>query len=224
MKDIIILGAGGLGQEIAWLIEEINESDKRWNLLGYLENELSLQREQLIGYPVLGQDEQAKDYKDAYFVLGVGDPRLRRRIVERLKKYNLKWASLISPTVRVHPSNVIGEGVVIGRYTDLTVNCRIGNYVMLNIHVVLGHEVEVGDFSIIEPNVTINGEAKIGNTCLVGANAFVRDVVVGDHVTVGAGSVVVKNVEPDCVVAGVPARVIKKGSPKHTLTRSERKR
>ena len=51
---------------------------------------------------------------------------------------------------------------------------------------------------------------------------FVRDVMVGDGVTVGAGSVVVKNVEPDCVVAGVPAQIIRRGAPKHTLTKTER--
>ena len=93
---------------------------------------------------------------------------------------------------------------------------------MLNIHVVLGHKVEIGDFSIISPNVTINGNAKIGKSTSIGSNAFVRDVIIGDYVTVGASSCVIKPVESDCVVAGVPASVIRKGAPVHRITRTLR--
>jgi sugar O-acyltransferase (sialic acid O-acetyltransferase NeuD family) len=176
----------------------------------------------VIGYPVLGTDADAVRYRGVHFALGIGDPRLRRAIVENLRPLGVQWATLVSPTVRVHPSNRLGVGVVIGRLTDLTVNCTIGNHVMLNIHAVLGHSVVVGDFSIVDPNVTINGEARIGSTCLVGANAFVRDVVVGDYSTIGAGSVVVKDVEADCVVAGVPAKVIRSGAPRHAVTKAMR--
>jgi sugar O-acyltransferase (sialic acid O-acetyltransferase NeuD family) len=222
MKDLIILGAGGLGQEMAWLAEEINDHDREWNLLGYLDPDPATAGTAPLGYPVLASDAEAARFKGAYFVLGVGDPRLRRRIVESIGAAGHNWATLISPTTRVHPSNSLGTGVVVGRYTDMTVNCRIGNFVVLNIHVVLGHAVEVDDYSVVDPNVTINGEGRIGKECLIGANAFVRDVIVGDGVTVGAGSVVVKNVEADCVVAGVPAQVIRRGAPRHTLTKSQR--
>ena len=218
----MILGAGGLGQEIAWLIEEINREKEVWRILGYLDSDQSCHDKKYLGYPVLGDDSDASQLEDVSFVLGVGDPRLRKRLVESIGIQGKSWPTLISPTVQVHKSNTLGLGVVIGRLTDLTVNCVIGNFVMLNIHAVLGHAVEIGNYSLVDPNVTINGEARIGSCCLVGANAFVRDVRVEDGVTIGAGSVVVRDVEPDCVVAGVPAKVIRRGSPKHTLTKSER--
>lgn len=223
MKKIIILGAGGLGKEIAWLIEEINESNQEWEILGYLDSHPSVINMELLGYKVLGPFEDAYKYVDAYFVVAFGDPRMRENTIQLVSKYNLKWATLISPTVRVHKSNRLGIGVVIGRYTDLTVECNIGNHVMLNIHVVLGHKVEIGDFSIISPNVTLNGAAKIGKACSIGANAFVRDVEIGDYVTVGASSCVIKPIESDCVVAGVPAVIIRKGAPVHSVTKTLRK-
>jgi len=223
MKDIIIIGAGGLAQEMAWLIEEINEGGPMWNLLGYLDPDPTLVGREIIGYPVLGSDDCAVRYPQAWFVPGIGDPRLKHRIIDSLKSLGVdNWATLISPTVRVHPSNVFGQGVVIGRNTDLTTGCILEDHVFVNIHVVLGHGVRIGPYTSVNPNVMINGEARIGSTCLIGANAFVRDVVVGDGVTVGAGSVVIGDVEPDCVVAGVPAKVIRQGSPRHTLTKSER--
>jgi sugar O-acyltransferase (sialic acid O-acetyltransferase NeuD family) len=219
MKDIIVLGAGGLGQEVAWLVEEINDCKHEWNLLGFLDSHPSVKDMTLIDYPVLGSFEDAYKYPNAQFVVAFGDPRMRKKVVDIVSEFNVDWATLISPTVRVHKSNKFGYGVVVGRYTDLTLDCLIGNHVMLNIHVVLGHRVEIGDYSIISPNVTINGGAKIGKCCSVGANAFVRDITIGDYVTIGASSCVIKPVESECVVAGVPAIIIRKGAPVHSVTK-----
>ena len=219
MKKIIILGAGGLGKEIAWLIEEINENKKEWEILGFLDSHPSVKNMELLGYKVLGPFEDAFKFPDAFFVIAFGDPRLREKVVNIVAQYDVKWATLISPTVKVHRTNKLGIGVIISRYTDLTVECTIGNHVMLNIHVVLGHKVEIGDFSIVSPNTTINGAAIIGKSCSIGANVFVRDIVIGDYVTVGASSCVIKPVESDCVVAGIPADVIRKGAPIHSVTK-----
>lgn len=222
MKEIIILGAGGLGQEIAWLIEEINDSKETWKLLGYLDSHPSVQGMTLSNYPVLGTFEDAKKYTNVYFVIAFGDPRKRQETVELVSKFNVQWATLISPTVRIHQSNKLGKGVVIGRNTDLTLDCEIDDFVMLNIHVVLGHDVKIGKFSIISPNVTINGGARIGEVCSIGANAFVRDIEIHDFVTVGASSCVIKDVESNCVVGGVPAKIIHKGAPINSVTKSLR--
>ena len=222
MKDLIILGAGALGQEVAWLVEEINEKKKEWNLLGFLDDYLSIQNEKILGYPILGPYSKAIEYKEAYFVVAFGDARLRKEIALEISNYNVNWANLYSPTVRIHKSNKIGKGVVIGRYTDLTINCDIGDFVYLNIHVVLGHEVKIDNYSIVSPNVTINGGASIGSACQIGANVFIREISVGDNVTIGASSCVVKDVDSDCVIVGVPAKIIHKGKPNTSISRSER--
>lgn len=222
MKKIIIVGAGALGQEIVWLIEEINEHKPKWDIIGFLDDYAFESKKKILGYPCLGKYQDIKKFKDSYFVIAFGDPRVREKIYEDINGDLYNWASLISPTVRIHSSNRIGKGVVIGRNTDFTVNCVINDFVYLNIHVVLGHEVEVGSFTIISPNVTINGGGKIGRCCQIGANAFVKDVKVGDYSTIGASSCVVKPVEEYCVVAGVPAKVLHTGTPKTSISRSER--
>jgi sugar O-acyltransferase (sialic acid O-acetyltransferase NeuD family) len=222
MKQIIILGAGGLGQEIAWLIEEINESKETWQILGYLDSHPSVQGLTLANYPVLGTFEDAIKYPESYFVIAFGDPRKRYETFQLVSKYNLNWATLISPTVRVHESNKLGTGVVIGRNTNLTLHCELDDFVMLNIHVVIGHDVKIGKFSIVSPNVTINGGARIGKICSIGANAFVRDINIDDLVTVGACSCVVKDVASNCVVGGVPAKIIQGGVPNNSVTKTMR--
>ena len=50
----------------------------------------------------------------------------------------------------------------------------------------------------------------IGKQCFIGARAIIMPGVnIGDHVIVGAGSVVTKDVKPNCIVAGNPAKIIK---------------
>ena len=222
MKDLVIIGAGALGQEVAWLVEEINEKNQTWNILGFLDDFGIENDKKFLGFKCIGKYSDITGFPDAYFIIAFGDARLREKIYLDINGDKYKWATLISPTVRIHSSNSIGKGVVIGRYTDLTVNCTIHDFVYLNIHVVLGHEVEVGEFSIISPNVTVNGGGKIGKSCQIGANAFVKDVVIGDYSTVGASSCVVKPVEQYCVVAGVPAKVLHTGTPMTSISRSER--
>jgi sugar O-acyltransferase (sialic acid O-acetyltransferase NeuD family) len=219
VQDLIILGSGGLAQEYAWLVEEINESRKSFNLLGYLDDDEAKIGVEYIGYRVLGPVKDVLKYPSAKFIAGVGDPRARKLVVEKAGLPRDRWATLVSPTVRLHPSHRIGVGVMIGRYSDLTVGCDIGDHAMVNIHVVLGHSVRVGAFSVISPNVTINGEGIIGSLCYIGANSFVRNCRVADGATVGAGAAVVKDVPENCVVAGVPARILHEGKPSHVLTR-----
>ena len=58
----------------------------------------------------------------------------------------------------------------------------------------------------------IKSDVKIGKNCFIGANALILPgVTIGDEVIVGAGSVVTKNVENNTIVAGNPAKIIKKG-------------
>lgn len=222
MNKIIIIGAGALGQELAWLVEEINDFRPTWDLLGFLDDFAFEKSNSILGYPVLGKIGNLESFSDTSFVLAFGDPRVREKLYHNLSGDQFNWASLVSPTVRVHKTNVLGKGVIIGRYSDLTVNCRIDDFVFINIHVVLGHEVEVGSFSVISPNVTVHGGAKIGRSCQIGANSYIKDVKIGDFSTVGASSCVVKPVEENCVVVGVPAKVLHLGIPNTSISRSER--
>ncbi|ATD31833.1 acetyltransferase [Macrococcus sp. IME1552] len=52
---------------------------------------------------------------------------------------------------------------------------------------------------------------RIGNDVWIGANVIIKDgIIIGDGAIIGAGSVVTKNVEPYTIVAGVPAKMIRK--------------
>lgn len=59
------------------------------------------------------------------------------------------------------------------------------------------------------PNLNIFGKIEIKDKCFIGINSIILpNVTIGPNSVIGAGSVVTKDVPPNTVVAGVPAKVI----------------
>ncbi len=85
------------------------------------------------------------------------------------------------------------------------------------IGVVVHGRSTIGNNCIIGQGITIGGKSqiyevpKIGNKVYIAAGSrILGDVTIGNNVVIGANSVVVNNVEDNCVVAGIPAKVIKR--------------
>ena len=96
---------------------------------------------------------------------------------------------------------------------------RIGNGVFIDhgMGVVIGETAEVGDHCLLYQGVTLGGTGKesgkrhptLENNVVVGAGAKVLGALkIGTNTRIGAGSVVVRDVEANCTVVGIPGRVI----------------
>ncbi|WLH02849.1 acyltransferase [Pseudomonas beijingensis] len=85
-------------------------------------------------------------------------------------------------------------------------NCRISH----NVRIYTSSAMADSDFS--KPPVgTKQGDVKIGDFCWVGANVFINpDVTIGENSVVGANSVVTKNIPPNEIWGGVPAKLIRR--------------
>jgi serine acetyltransferase len=102
-------------------------------------------------------------------------------------------------------STVIGKGFVLHHATSLVLNSKV----VFGDNVTLNHNTTIGN------NTTMKGKdlgsPKIGNNVTVGPNSVIIDPIdIGNNVIIGAGSVVVKDVSSNPIVAGNPARLIKK--------------
>ncbi|MCF2518455.1 serine acetyltransferase [Dyadobacter sp. CY351] len=94
----------------------------------------------------------------------------------------------------------IGAGLRVYHFPGIVIHrdVKIGKNCTLRQATTIGNKTDNGGCPVIGNNVNIGA-----NVCILG------DIVIGDHVTIGAGSVVVKSVPAHSVVAGNPARVIK---------------
>lgn len=98
--------------------------------------------------------------------------------------------------------------------TDIGYGLYIGHprCIVINKGVVIGDNVNLMQFLTIGTNY--DTPAKIGNNVYIGPMCcIVEDVNIGDNATIGAGAVVVKDVEEDATVAGVPAHVLNFDNP-----------
>ena len=212
MKNIVIIGAGGFGREVAWLIEDINKVNKQWNLLGFIDENIKNHGKVVNGYKVLGGFEFLENKNDIYYVCAIGKSSIRKRVVEdKCDNLKIKAATLIHPSVIMSNNfNTIGEGSIVCAANVLTVNISIGKHSIINLDCTIGHDVKMGNFSTIYPSSNISGECIIGECTEVGTGTqVIQGKKIGDNCILGAGSVVINDINENCVVVGIPAKVIK---------------
>lgn len=101
-------------------------------------------------------------------------------------------------------NNVCIDRAVMGS-TFLSKNVKVDNLVHI------AHGVQIGENSLIIANAMIAGSVNIGRNCWVApSSSIIQKATIGDNSTVGIGSVVLKNVEDNSTVVGVPAKKLDK--------------
>ena len=212
MKNIVIIGAGGFAREVQWLINDINKVNKEWNILGFIDENPSNKGKELNGNIVVGSFEDILkiDNQDIYYVCAVGDPIIKKKLVEKAEDMNLKPAILIHPSVIISEFVSVGEGSIICAGNIITVNIHIGKHVIVNIDSTIGHDAIIEDYSTILPSVNISGNTVIEECVSVGTgSAIIQGLRIGKYSTIGAGAVVVKDIPCGATAVGMPAKVIK---------------
>lgn len=205
LKKLVIIGAGGLARETAWLVEEINREKKQWDLIGFIDENKSLNGCNINGYSVLGDlDYLNKLTNDIGIVVAIGDGRIRKLLVEKIKDKD--FVTLLHPKIEIHESVKVGEGSIVFFGNILSVNSCIGKHVIMNFKSVLGHDAKLNDFVTVLTNVNISGNVTVGENTLIGTNvSILQEIKVGENCVIGIGSVVLKKVKDGTTVLGNPA-------------------
>jgi len=212
MQKIVILGAGGFGREVLDVLLAQNKVSKKWEILGFIDENPAKWGQILNGYPVLGSFEwfSEANLKAVKVICAIGDNKVRAKVVKKAKSLNLAFASVIHPTVVATDFVTFGEGVIICAGCILTNQISIGNHVIVNLDVTIGHDTVVEDFCNLNPGVHINGANRVCTGAYVGSGAVtVQNVTIGRWSVVGAGAVVINDIPDKVVAVGVPAKPIK---------------
>ncbi len=211
-QKFVIIGAGGFAREVLDIFEACNDAGQDYEVLGYLVEAQYGQPGTLINdKPILGDfDWLTQHASEGRLLCGVGDPAVRKRLVERARDCGARFGNIIHPSAILTRRVILGEGVVITAGCIFTNQIRIGNHVHVNLNCTVGHNAILGDFATLAPGVHVSGWVTLGEGCYVGTGANIIDrKAIGAWSMVGAGSVVIDDVPPYSTVVGVPAKVIK---------------
>lgn len=212
-RPLVIVGAGGLGREIALLVTQLNEVEEpTWDLRGFYDDRAPA-TPTVGGLPYLGTIADLNATASPLAVaVAVGSSASRAAVVNRLASPQLSFPALVHPQVALQPAQriALGEGCLVQRGCILTCDITLGRFVLLNLGCTLGHDSVLEDFCSLMPHANVGGAAHLETGVYLGTNATViHQVRVGTQTTVGAGAVVVRDLPAGCTAVGVPAKAIK---------------
>lgn len=207
VKDLIIVGGGGMARKIVAKLKKINQINPTWNLLGLLDDNLNALSGIKIDTTIISTISEYIPKDTDHFVMGVSDPHLKERLSIIMKKKGVKFETLIDPHADLGDNVTIGEGCIVFTPHVIDSGAIIGDFVTI-MGSTISFDGVIGDFS------TITGFANtttsiIGKRVYVGSHAVILDKVnVGDDSYIGTGSIVLKDVPSKVKVFGSPARII----------------
>jgi UDP-3-O-[3-hydroxymyristoyl] glucosamine N-acyltransferase len=196
MKEIVIIGAGDLGKEVVWLIEDINKQSPTYLILGFLDDDESKTGKEFYGYKVLGKIDilnglESKHQIKAVIAIQYGD--IRKRIAETYKNFT-QWETIIHPSAVIASSAWIEKGCIIFPHVTISVDSRLGKFGLFYIHSTICNDCRIGEYVSVMSDVSVSEHALIGDKTYLSAGCTVYPhITVGKDVKAAVGSTIVKN-------------------------------
>lgn len=196
---VILIGAGGHALVVAEACRALNRP-----ILGVLDDRVDSPAITRLGLSHLGALRE-KPASSAW-VLCVGDVRTRADLLESLGASSTA-EPIVHPSAVIAPSAALGIGVFVGPRAVVHSFATIEAHAIINTGAIIEHDCVIGRNTHVAPGSVIAGSTSVGSDCLLGVGCRVLPRLrIGDMCTVGAGSVVLRDVDARARVVGVPAR------------------
>lgn len=208
-NPVVIYGGSGHGKVIADIVEK---SGKK--VLAWVDDNETLWNKSFLGYPVWRGRSHLFEYakkENFSVIIGIGDNHRRWEIVKAVTSAGICFDTAIHPSAQLGNDVNIGEGTVIMANSVINPGARVGRHCIVNTAVTIDHDCIIGDFVHLSPGAHLGGSVRVDHSGWIGLGAsIINNIYVGEHTIIGAGSVVIANVDAYTVVAGNPAAFLRK--------------
>ena len=201
-KRIAIIGASGHALVVASTLIEVGHK-----IVGFYDDDQQKWGNHIFNIPVIGPISELMSSRNfSHGIIGIGQNKVRKHLAEEL---DIDWITVVHPFSWIHPEVRLGVGTIICAGVIVQPGAQIGSHVILNTKTSVDHDCQVGDYVHIAVS-HLAGGASVDEGVFVALNSTVLPgIQVGSWATVGAGSLVTKNVSSGTTVVGSPARAIK---------------
>lgn len=197
MRDpILLVGSGGHAKACIDVIEQ----DGRFSVAGLI----GLAREvggQVLGYPVLGTDEDLAKLREGclHALVAAGQiktPEIRIRLFALLQGCEFSMPSIVSPRAYVSQHAMLGAGTIVMHGAVVNAGASVGRNCIVNTQALVEHDAVVGDHCHIATAALINGAVRVGSGTFVGSGTSVRQgISIGERCVIGMGQRVLADCE-----------------------------
>ena len=206
LDKLAIYGAGGHGKVVADTAELLG-----WKTIHFFD-ERYLDAKKHGPWSVVGNFAQlckeAKNYNGVIVAIGNNLVRLEKQRL--LRDAGASIVSIIHPSAVVSSYASVGSGTVIFAGAVINAFASFGEAVIINTQASVDHDCIFANGVHICPGTHIAGNVTIGEASWVWiGSSIIQQLSITDHVYIGAGSVVVKDIEESGTYFGVPAKLIK---------------
>ncbi|MDX6188205.1 acetyltransferase [Flavobacterium sp. Fl-318] len=209
MKNLIIIGARGYGREVHDLAKQCSGYNTEYTIKGFLDDKSDALND-FENYPeIISGVEEYKIQDNDVFVCALGSVKWKKHYVELILAKGGKFINLIHPSSTLNTNAVIGNGVIVFMYSNISNDCVIDDFVTIQGFVGLGHDTKIGKWSHLNAYSFTGGFTVLEEeVCLNTRASVLPNITVRKGATVGASSLVIKNVKEGTTVFGVPAKVL----------------
>lgn len=205
---IICIGGGDLCREFLSLLYNSQNTLNKTNLF-YLDQKEKTFFNKDLEPSYLGNLNNFKPRNDDKIYLTISDTKLKEQIFEENKFLENHIQTFIHPSCVISKSAKIGKGCILFPFVYLSECSTLGNFIHLNSYVGIGHDSIISDYCTISAQVDVAGHCILDKCCFMGSGSrIIPRRRIGNYSSIGAGSVVIKNIPESTNVFGNPAKKI----------------
>ena len=145
-QNLIIISAGKFGREVHTWAGQAIQTGTPWAIKGFLDNRTEILRGYRYDAPVLGSVEDYLPASDDIFICAVAEPTLKRHYCSLLEEKGATFATLVHPSALVGHDAHVGPGCILGPFTQLSCDLRLGKHVAFGTHSSAAHDTRIGNY------------------------------------------------------------------------------